>query len=151
MLDFPPSHNRSVVYSATPKLHISFSSSQHNRMASAGYKKIGCRVFLGSRLVLFLLFYFFICSRRWFESRASDDAMFSFWTSIPSGTTRCTGAKFQMARMPLFTSRSHISCALDAGTVIMPCGRSSQAGLSGRPSCLGTRWVLRRDRTLRLY
>lgn len=55
-LPYRGSHNRSVVYSATLKLHISFSSSQHNRMASAGYKKIGCRVFLGSRLVLFLLF-----------------------------------------------------------------------------------------------
>lgn len=55
-LPYRGSHNRSVVYSATPNLHISFSSSQHNRMASAGYKKIGCRVLLGSRLVLFLLF-----------------------------------------------------------------------------------------------
>ena len=55
-LPYRGSHNRSVVHSATPDLHISFSSSQHNRMASAGYKKIGCRVLLGSRLVLFLLF-----------------------------------------------------------------------------------------------
>ena len=54
-LSYRGSHNRSVVYSATPKLHISFSSSQHNRIASAGYKKIGCRVLLGSRLI-FLLF-----------------------------------------------------------------------------------------------
>lgn len=39
-----------------------------------------------SRLIVYI--YFFICSRRWFESRASDDAIFSFWTSMPSGTTR---------------------------------------------------------------
>ena len=49
------------------------------------YKKSAV-VFVRQPMIFYV--HFFICSRRWFESRASDDAIFSFWTSMPSGTTR---------------------------------------------------------------
>ena len=58
--------------------------------------------------------------------------MFSFWTRIWSGTFRCLGAKFQMARMPLLMSRSHTPCACSAGTVMMPILICSRRQISPR-------------------
>ena len=48
----------------------------------------------------------FICSLRCLQRSAREAAMFSFWTRMWSGTFRCLGAKFQMARIPLLMSRS---------------------------------------------
>ena len=67
--------------------------------------------------------------------------MFSFWTRICGGTSRCVGAKFQMALMPLRISRSHTPCAAAAGPVRMPMrifrrlhrSSSAESGRTGLP------------------
>ena len=46
--------------------------------------------------------------------------MFSFWSSTPSGAVSQVGAKFHPAVTPAPVSASHISCAAEAGAVIMP-------------------------------
>ena len=75
------------------------------------------------------------------ERTASEVAMFSFWTRICGGTSRCVGAKFQMALMPLRISRSHTPCAAAAGTVRIPMrifrrlhrSSSAESGRTGLP------------------
>ena len=56
----------------------------------------------------------------WIRRAVMERARFSFWTITSSGTDSCTGAKFQIALMPHSTSRSQISRAEAAGTVMMP-------------------------------
>ena len=50
------------------------------------------------------------------ESTASEAAIFSFLSKTPSGTVRCAGAKFQIARIPAAQRTSHTCCAASAGT-----------------------------------
>ena len=66
--------------------------------------------------VIFPFYWSFI----WIRRAVMERARFSFWTRTSSGTVSCTGAKFQIALMPHSTSRSQISWALSAGTVMMP-------------------------------